>query len=95
MAELQQHWQDFEKPVTIPANVAGDMYRSALSLKTTTRILADHLLRLNSHGELEPRFSSVELEAMVSGAVVLAEGMETALEDLHLDSFDKPAELAS
>lgn len=95
MAELQQHWQDFGKQMTLSASQAGEMYRSSLSIKMTLRLVADHLIRINSHGEQEPRFSKLEMEAMVSGAVALAERMEEELEDLHFDSFGAKAKVSS
>lgn len=81
--EACNHWQDFDKPVTIKASQAGDIYRAVHSIKATLKMLADHHVRLNSSGDLPPRFSSVELESMLAGALALANMADEAFDDLH------------
>lgn len=76
------HWQDFNDPVTIAANTAGDMYRAAHSIKATLRMVADYHLCIN--GEQPTRFTKSEIEAMLSGALALAEMLNVTLEELHI-----------
>lgn len=79
----ENHWQDFKHPVSIPAAQAGEIYRAAHSVRSTLRLVADHHMRLNSSGDLAPRFSSVELEAMLAGALALANMVDEVFDDLH------------
>ena len=69
MAETIQHWQDFEHSVTIPAGQAGAIYRAMRSVRSTLNMVADHHLRSNSGGAQTPRLSSIEVEAMLAGAL--------------------------
>lgn len=78
-----QHWQDFAQPATFHASQAGSMYRAVLSIRQTLQLVADHHTRVNSHGAVEPRLSAMELEAMLSGALVLADTLNEAFEDEH------------
>lgn len=61
------------------------MYRAVLGIKNTLRLVADHQLRCNSGGVLKPRFSTIEIEAMLSGAIALAEMLDTSFEDMQFD----------
>jgi len=81
--ETNRHWQDFDSQVTIQASQAGAIYRAVHSIKATLKMLADHHMRLNSSGDLPPRFSSVEIEAMLSGALALANMADEAFDELH------------
>lgn len=78
-----QHWQDFERQVTIQAAQAGAMYRAMRSVRSTLNMVADHHLRSNSGGAQTPRLSSIEVEAMLAGALALADMVEGVFEELH------------
>jgi hypothetical protein len=84
----QQHWQDFDQPATFHAAQAGNMYRAVLGIRQTLQLIADHHTRVNSHGAVEPRLSAVELEAMLSGALVLADTLNGAFEEEHFRGAD-------
>ncbi len=86
MAETIQHWQDFEHSVTIPAGQAGAIYRAMRSVRNTLNMVADHHLRSNSGGTQAQRLSSIEVEAMLSGALALSDMMEAVFEELHAEA---------
>lgn len=83
MAETVQHWQNFEQSVTIEAAQAGTIYRAIRSVRSTLNMVADHHLRSNSNGTQALRLSSIEVEAMLAGALALADMVEEAFEELH------------
>lgn len=87
--ETNRHWQDFDGQVTIQASQAGQLYRAVHSVRSTIKMVADHHMRVNSGGDLAPRFSSVELEAMLAGALALANMVDDVFDDLHFKDAEK------
>lgn len=87
--ETNQHWQDFDGQVTIQASQAGQIYRAMHSVRGTLKMIADHHMRMNSGGDLAPRFSSVELEAMLAGALALTNMVDEVFEELHFQDAEK------
>lgn len=87
--ETNRHWQDFDGQVTIQASQAGQLYRAVHSVRSTIKMVADHHMRMNSGGDLTPRFSSVELEAMLAGALALASMVDEVFDDLHFQDAEK------
>lgn len=81
-----QHWQDFEQPITIQASQAGAIYRAMRSVRNTLKMVADHHLRSNSGGAQPLRLSLIEVEAMLSGALALSDMMEAVFEELHAET---------
>lgn len=86
MAETIQHWQNFEHPVTIQAGQAGAIYRAMRSVRNTLNMIADHHLRSNSGGVQAQRLSSIEVEAMLAGALALSDMVEGVFEELHAEA---------
>ncbi|HJW23925.1 MAG TPA: hypothetical protein VJ576_03425 [Rhodocyclaceae bacterium] len=80
---VEQHWQDFERPVTIQPGPAGSAYRAIRSIKATLRMVADHQLRANSGGVQPLRLSPSEVDAMLAGALALSQMVEEMFEDQH------------
>jgi len=81
-----QHWQDFEQPITIQASQAGTIYRAMRSIRNTLKMVADHHLRSNSGGAQQLRLSSIEVEAMLAGALALSDMVEGVFEELHAEA---------
>lgn len=81
-----QHWQDFEQPITIQASQAGAIYRAMRSVRNTLKMVADHHLRSNSGGAQQLRLSSIEVEAMLAGALALSDMVEGVFEELHAEA---------
>ena len=81
-----QHWQDFEQPITIQASQAGTIYRAMRSIRNALKMVADHHLRSNSGGAQQLRLSSIEVEAMLAGALALSDMVEGVFEELHAEA---------
>lgn len=77
------HWQDFSAPVTLTADQAGAMYRAITSVTTTLGLAANHLTLLAADRKDLAVLSTNDMEALLAGALQLAEMARGELEGLH------------
>ncbi len=77
------HWQDFSGPVTLTADQAGAMYRAISCVATTLGLAANHLTLLSGDRKDLTVLSASEMEALLAGALQLAEMARAEMEGLH------------
>lgn len=78
-----EHWQDFSSPVTLTADQAGAIYRAITCVATTLGLAANHLTLLSGDRKDLTVLSANEMEALLAGALQLAEMAQAELEELH------------
>lgn len=79
----REHWQDFSAPVTLTPELAGAMYRAITSVTATLGIAANHLTLLAGDRKDLTVLSDSDVEALLAGAIQLAEMARAELEALH------------